>query len=221
MEDNFLSINIEYGFSSGIGRRQPMDCITGCKAVMYAEGSERLGKEYAGEIDFKIINLEQAEAEGFDIDEVFDSYACTERYGVDFYDFDSEIFNKFILNKFPNLEFYSKRICIIETIGIVPKFRGNGLGRKVFRNLVWHFDYCGLFVLHPYPLQFESPDNRSDLSLRLDLDSFEQDQRKATASLSKYYQSWGLEKIKGISSLLFYCTRYRNEIFDKIEMGDD
>lgn len=221
MEEVFWSINIEYRFTSCVGNRYVNDCITEYKGVLYADNYDKdIKNEYAGELDFKIINLRQAEIEEFDIYELFDTYEYTFRHGQSFYDLFKNSFKKPVLNKFPDLEFECSKLCIIETIGIIPKFRGKGIGAKAFKDLVWRFDDCELFILQPYPLQFELPGINRALSPNLALEKFEQDKRKATASLSKYYQSWGFQKIRGINDLLFYCSLYRNETFDNISMDD-
>lgn len=217
MKDD-LFLNIIYSSSSCLGRREAGDCITEYKGVVFADDNVNgINNEFAGEIHFKIINLNQAEAEGFDMYELFDTYEYTFRHSQDFYDFDKNSFRKPVINTFPDLEYGCSNVCLIETIGIMLKFRGKGIGAKVFKDLVWRFDHCELFILQPYPLQFEHPDNRS-LSQKLNLKLFAKDKKKAVASLSNYYQSWGFKKIKGIKELLFYCSLYSNEPFDNIDM---
>lgn len=218
MKDNFLSLHVVYSFSSGIGSHEVSDCITEYKGVVYADDVDNgITNEYAGEIDFKIINLRQAVDQEFSIYELFDTYEYTFRHGQSFYDLFKNAFKKPVLNQFPELEFGCNNLGIIETIGIIPKYRGKGIGAGVFRDLVWRFDHCELFILQPYPLQFEPARGGRTLSLKLDLDKFEKDQKKAIDSLSRYYQSWGFKKIKGIKELLFYCTLYPNEAFDNID----
>ena len=197
MEDDFLSFNIEYRFSSFIGSREVADCIKEYVATIYSgECADNTMNEYAGEIDFKIICLGQAEAEGLDIYELFDTYEYTFRHGQAFYDLNKGIFKKSILKEFPDLEFGCSKICIIETIGIIPEFRGKDMGAKVFKDLIWNFgDVCGLFILQPYPLQFEISENNGHLLQKLKLEQFEKDKNKATASLTNYYLSWGFKKI--------------------------
>lgn len=222
MEDDFLSFNIEYRFSSFIGSREVNDCIKEYKATIYSgEYTENTMNEYAGEIDFKILSLSQAEAEGFDIYELFDTYEYTFRHGQQFYNLSKGDFKKSIVKEFPDLEFGSNKICIIETIGIIPKFRGRNLGAKAFKDLIWNFgEDCALFILQPYPLQFEISENNVHLLPKLKLEQFEKDKKKATASLTRYYQSWGFKKMKGIKDLLFYCPFYKNDAFDNIDMDD-
>ncbi len=222
MEDNFLSICIEYTFSSCIGSREASDCIKEYIAILHAaEYADNMVNEYAGEIDFKIVCLGQAEEEGFDIYEIFDTYEYTFRHGQEFYDFKKGDFKKAILSEFPDIDFDCRRICIIETMGIIPKFRGKNIGAKTFKDLVWNFGQdCGLFIIQPYPLQFEFPENNAHLLPKLNLEKFEKNKKKATESLSKYYQSWGFKKIKGVKDLLFYCPMYQNDTFDKIDMDD-
>lgn len=222
MEDSFLSLNIEYRFSSFIGNREVADCIKEYVATLYSgEYADNTINEYAGEIDFKIICLGQAESQGFDIYELFDTYEYTFRHGQEFYDLNKGSFKKSILKEFPDLEFGCSKICIIENIGIVPKFRGRNIGSKAFKDLVWNFGQdCELFILQPYPLQFELPENNTHLLPKLKLEQFEKDEKRATASLSKYYQSWGFGKVKGVTGLLFYCPLYKNDLFDRIDMDD-
>lgn len=222
MEDDFLSFNIEYRFSSFIGEREVTDCIKEYVATLYSgEYADNTMNEYAGEIDFKIICLDQAEAEGLDIYKLFDTYEYTFRHGQKFYDINKGLFKKSILKEFPDLEFGSSKICIIETIGIIPEFRGKNIGAKVFKDLIWNFgEDCALFILQPYPLQFEISENNTHLLPKLKLEQFEKDKKKATASLSKYYQSWGFRKVTGIKDLLFYCSLYKNDAFDSIDMDD-
>jgi hypothetical protein len=99
MEDDFLSFNIEYRFSSFIGSREATDCIKEYVGTIYSgECADNLMNEYAGEIDFKIICLAQAaEEEEVDIYELFDTYEYTFRHGQAFYDLNKGIFKKSIL----------------------------------------------------------------------------------------------------------------------------
>jgi len=147
MEDDFLSISIEYKFSSHIGSRKASDCIKEYNAILYEGGfADNTHNKYVGEIDFKIIYLNQSEVEGIDIYEIFDTYEYTFRHRQNFYDFKKDTFKKPILNEFPDLEFEYGRICIIETIGILPKFRRKGIGAKAFKDLIWNFD-IGAYII--------------------------------------------------------------------------
>lgn len=222
MEKDFLSMNIEYTFRSFIGSREAANCIKEYRAVLYeGEFVDNTLNEYAGEVDFKLIYLDVAQQEGFDIEELFDTYEYTYRHGQSFYDFNKGTFKKPLLKTFPDLEFSSENICIIETIGVIPKFRGKGLGAKAFKDIIWNFSRgCDLFIIQPFPLQFEHPENGSQLFPRLALDDLAKDERKATLSLSEYYQSWGFQKITGIKDLLFYCPLYQNDKFEAIDMDD-
>lgn len=94
--------------------------------------------------------------------EVFDTYEYTFRHAQNFYDFEKDSLKRQVINMFPDLEFCCNKICIISTIGIIPKFRGKGLGVKLFNDLVWQFNYCALFVLQPYPLQFDQSNHNKD-----------------------------------------------------------
>lgn len=221
MKNGFLYPYVSYSFSSGIGSREVSDCITKYKGIVYVDDDDSsTTNEYVGEISFKIINLRQAEEQGFSMYELFDTDEYTFRHSQSFYDLFKNTFKKPVLNKFPELEYSCTNICILETIGIIPKYRGKVIGARVFKDLVWRFGHCELFILQPFPLQLEPSNPGGTLSLKLELDKFEKNPKKATDTLSKYYQSWGFEKIKGIKELLFYCTLYRNEAFDNLDLDN-
>jgi hypothetical protein len=172
MLDDYLSINVEYKFSSSVGSYDEYSCINNYTGILYAgEYADNSHNEYCGEIYFKIIYLSQAEAKGLDIYEMFDTYEYTFRHAQNFYDFKNDTFKKSLLKEFPDLEFGCSKICIIETIGIIPKFSGQNIGAKVFKDMVWHFGQeCELFMLQPFPLQFEHPDNLNQLLPKLCLE---------------------------------------------------
>lgn len=222
MLDDFLSINVEYNFSSGVEDYDEYGCIVNYNGTLYVgEYEDNDINEYCGEICFKIIYLSQAETKGLSIYDMFDTYEYTFRHAQSFYDFKKGTFRRPLLKEFPDLEFECNKICIIETIGIIPKFRGKKIGAKVFKNMVWHFGQdCQLFMLQPFPLQFEHPGNHKQLLPKLCLESLEKDKKKAIEKLSNVYQSWGFKKVKGINDLLFYCSLYQNAVFNSIDMDE-
>lgn len=215
MNENVLEMS--YIFHSCIASRMESDCIQEVKVKIYSLDEENNHREWVGEVEFKIIHIDRAEVNGFNIYDVFDEYEYTFRHSQEFYDFEKNQFKDNLLEVFPDLD-YTKKICIIEKIIVKPKFRGNKLGAKIFKDIVFNFDYCELFIVQPYPLQFDNS-LENDFREQYNLHQLEQNERKAIHKLQKYYQTWGLRKIKGIKDLMFFSTIYRNDIFDSIEMG--
>lgn len=74
--------------------------------------------------------MQQAIDEDVNIYELFDHYEYTHRHAENFYDYDYLTFNPKVLKEFEELEYRCNRICIIETVGIVPEYRGQQLGKK-------------------------------------------------------------------------------------------
>ena len=115
----------------------------------------------------------------------------------------------------------TNRICIIETMSILPGLRGKKIGAKMFKDLVWNLgSEYSLYIIQPYPLQFEQYENNSKLLSILELERFEKAQEKAIKSLSDYYMTWGFKKLKPINDLLFYSPIHLNPVFDSIHMDD-
>lgn len=214
MEECLIEVN--YQFSSYIASRDESDCIQNIQAKIYCIDEENHSSEFVGEIEFKIIHINKVEEYNFDIYTVFDEYEYTFRHAEEFYDFENNQFRDSLLKVFPDLEFASK-ICIIEKMLIKSQYRGNKLGARVFKDIVFNFDYCELFILQPYPLQFDNSLN-NDFKEKYNLNQLGQNEEKAIESLRKYYQSWGLKEIKGVKDLMFYSPFHRNDIFDNREM---
>jgi len=213
-----LSINIEYTFSSYLGDVDEGRYIKEVKAIVYnGECADNKENELIGEMDFKLLNLEQAKEDGFWIYQIFDYYEYTFRHGQSFYNFQKNDFRKELYSHY-NDNLFNENICIIERMGLLPEYRGLGLGPRLFKDLVYHFkNHSALFMLQPYPLQFELVEKKG---IELGLETFEKNKAKAFKKLRAYYESWGLEKIKGIKDLLFYNAEVINEKFDNISLED-
>ena len=112
MEDDFLSINVEYRFSSFLCIPDEESCIKEYFGKIYSGPfTDNSENEYVGEIHCKVIYLSHAIDARLNIYEMFDTYEYTYRHGQSIYDFKKGTFKKPILKIFPELEFFSSRIC--------------------------------------------------------------------------------------------------------------
>ena len=171
------------------------------------------------EVEFRILSLERAKIDGFDIEQIFDNEANSYNYGELFYDYSHNCYKDILIEAFPELEIHGD-LCIIDSIAMDSNFRKKGLAAKVFKDIVLSFDLAShLFVLKPFPLQFSSFDY-SEFIQKLDFKTFDNDEEIAKDKLMKYYKSWGFNSIDGISDLMFFYSGYRNSFFDAIEIDD-
>ena len=181
------------------------------------EGNEL---EEIGKMKFLMVYLDQALESELPLMVILDThsaYLASHIFKVidaDFGEFDEKIMQHF------DQVVVGSNVCLIEKIQILPQYRGFGIGAQAIKDLVFHFSSaCGLIMLEPYPLQFESPlDVRENHALQLE--KFEQDEEKATLQLMSYYQKLGFEAIEGIENLLFYNPAYRNGKLDNIDLED-
>jgi len=216
-----LDINIEYTFSSGLGAVEENRYIKDVKATFYnGECVDNKLNERIGETEFKILDIELARIDEFDIYQLFDSNEYTFRHGESIYDFDEEDFNQLVYNHYDD-NLMNGNVCLLERIYIVPAYRGLGLGPKLFKDLVLHFRRnASLFILQPHPLQFDNSLKENEDKKWYELDAFEKSNLKAFEKLTTYYESWGFEKIKGIKDLMFFNVEVENPKFDLIDINE-
>lgn len=91
-------------------------------------------------------------------------------------------------------------ICFLETLEVIEKYRGKGLGEKIINNLIERFySSCGLWVLKAFPMQHdftiksEKEQNRSDWNIKMEYSKMELDFEKAQYQLFNYYQKRGFQ----------------------------
>jgi len=86
MEEMF--INIEYTFSSSLGVDAEYKYIKVVKGKVFnGEFADNTENEFIGQIVFKILSLDEAKQDGFDIYQIFDNHEYTFRHGKSFYNF--------------------------------------------------------------------------------------------------------------------------------------
>ena len=125
------------------------------------------------------------------------------------------------INDYYNHTIIGTNICLIENVTVRPKFRGHRIGIKAIKDIIFHYSSaCGLFVIQPYPLQFDHRSHREDYA-HLALDKFEDTEAEAFKKLKNHYKKMGFETIKGFKDLLFYNPAVKNPKLDKLDLEED
>lgn len=217
-----ISIKVEYTFSSGLGAMEEQRYIKAVKATFYSKenADDEFCTKRIGETEFKILDLEMAKIDGYDIFDLFDTNEYTCRHGESFYDFEENDFKPKVYKHY-NDNLINGNICLLESIYIIPDYRGLGLGPKLFKDLVLHFSRnASLFILQPHPLQFDDSLKSNADKKWHEFDAFEKSDVKAFEKLTSYYKSWGFEKISGIKDLMFLNAEIVNPKFDLINVNE-
>lgn len=138
---------------------------------------------------------------GFPLNDVMDAtHSINQMSGVLFeWDEDKDFWDKidtfFDYNPLENYD-----IFFLETIEIIAKYRGKGLGEKIINNLIERFySSCGLWVLKAFPMQHDigiksdKEENWSDWSKKMEYPQMELDFEKAQYQLFNYYKKKGFQ----------------------------
>ncbi len=169
-----------------------------------------------GKAGFKVIYADQAINAGVYLSDVFDCYEYSFRHGQEIIDFSAgEI--KGDIQEFFDYGVISSNICIIQEIAILPEYRGHKIAVKAVRDIIFNYSQvCNLFVIQPFPMQFEKGIAEGDEWVnRLNLDKFTSPKETAFQKLRDYYLKYmGFQQIPGYKNLLFYCSSFKNERLD-------
>lgn len=209
-----FNLTIAYNFSSSVHLEENPDTsafFQNYTAHIYdGEVSDPMSKNYVGKVAFKMMNLAKALDQEENIHDVFDTYDTTYRWGQTFYELFEERFNPVLLEAYPELEFWVDSICFIETMALLPAYRGKRIGDQIWKDILWNFsDQCSLFVLHAFPLQFEGSFKEEGNDKMWGLNQLNTDEEKAKDKLKVFYTRLGLREFKEIEDMFFYCPLYK------------
>lgn len=132
--------------------------------------------------------------------DVFDSHQTTLGYYEDLYEYDTCDFKRSIVQAACGDDYiWAPSLLVLDRLIIYPEFRGRSRGLLILRELI----HClrmgaGLVAMKPFPLQNEAHflDKRgADERLRLALDAFPANHKKATAALCRYYRRLGFKRV--------------------------
>lgn len=157
---------------------------------------EQIGKGKISQILFSL-----AMDCGFPLNDVMDAtHSICQMSGVLFeWDKDKDFWDK-IDSYFDYLPLENYDICFLETLEVIEKYRGKGIGEKIIKSLVERFySSCGLWVLKAFPMQHdigiktEKEENWSDWNRKMEYPKMEIDFEKAQYQLFNYYKKKGFQ----------------------------
>lgn len=222
MKELFLSF--KYSFSSGTGELEGYRYIQNVFIEIYASDIEDDDEEEVliGKSRLKLILVNQAIEDDFSLPQLFDTDPDLFFIGDRVFDLEKGEFHNTILENYQEC-FMNPNICVLDRLVLIPEYRGYGISKKVIKDTIFHFSTsCGLFVIQPFPLQFEGEhcigeDTWEDKNWYKGL---EKNEKKAFKQLTAYYQKLGFEKIKDFEGLLFYCPFYLNKKLKKVDLSE-
>ena len=201
----------EYGFtiefnSSAYVRNQSENFLTRIEGKILYEDDD--GESLlAGKLGAYYADLQGAIAHREHPYDVLDLRGETELFYSALYDSKTNEFKESVLKLF-EYEVFNINLLILDRLEILPEYRGKGLGLACLYRCMQQYQHgCGLVVLKPFPLQFETireSGEKDDRDEREDQESWRQslilkefgtDQKACTRKLEKYYQRLGFIKI--------------------------
>ena len=223
--DKDFGIKFRYQFSSFLGPMEGDRYVQ--KILVDIIKIDESGKEVQiiGKADIKILLLSQAFDNNYDIFQIFDSDSYTMRIGEKIYDFCNGDINEDLQKKLFGDDFMpNPNICIFERLTILPKYRGLGIAAKFIKDNFFFFSTtCGLIVMQPFPLQFESEGTSaksSEFERQMEYEQMEKDEKKARKSLINFYKKVGFISVKGYDDLMFLLPGFENINLDAIDLDE-
>lgn len=192
-----LYFQFQYKMKSSNFSESPEKYLNQYELEIWLETEEGSPIELAGKGNLYNILLSAALDEGDDIFEIFDFDADLLDLGNTLYDFENVDFKQSIFD-FYNDDFYNPNVFFINRIELLPRFRGQGLGKRIIKDICHRFaSGCGLFAVKAFPLQMEcrAIEDPQEWDKQMKFHQLEQDMEKATYKMYSYYQNLGFHNI--------------------------
>jgi len=200
-----LDFIIKYSFSSFLNDGpigdDPTDFVNEIDFEVYlTDASEQL-QEQVGKGKISQILFSLAMDSGFPLMDVMDAtHSINQMSGVLFeWDEDKDFWSK-IDDYFEFEPPLNYDICFLETLEVIEKYRGKGLGEKIINNLIERFySSCGLWVLKAFPLQHdisiqnEKEADQNNWIKKMAYQNLESDFEKSQYQLFNYYIKRGFK----------------------------
>jgi hypothetical protein len=196
---SYSHVSLEYTHNLWIDNDEPSSYIKALEGdVLINFDSGRRAR--AGRFNIYVIDAEAAVNDRCSVLDVFDERAATFAYWS-LYEPDLE-FTKKVTRLLKGGERWSPNMLILDRMEILPKYRGQSIGLRALRCLQRQFSTgCGIVAMKPFPLQFEggTPEENKDKPefVKMRLDTFDRDAKRATAKLRSYYARLGFVHVPG------------------------
>lgn len=177
---------------------EPQDFIheTGGQILAIDNGDQRI---LAGAFRTVYVDIEGAMNAGLSIEDVLDSHPAASDAINSVYDVQTDQFTEEALRLMGEGN-GALNILIIDRLGVLPAFRGNGVGLAVLQQLFRRFGPgAGAVIIKPVPLQFSSCQSLGNLGVesRMEYNAFSTDERSSNDALRRHYATAGFRSLPG------------------------
>lgn len=196
---------LAYSHCSLVDDREPNRyhrCIDG--QVQIGDDDDDELRTTVGNFSVIVIDVEAAITEGECMFDVFDCSSKT----VDYFSLYGEgmEFVPEVVKALKGGERWSPNMLVLDRLEILPEHRGRRYGLEALRWMQFHFGTgCGIVVMKPFPLQFESGARTSDgkeAFAKLGLGDFTDNKDAATRKLRTYYRQAGFVHVPGTEFMI-------------------
>lgn len=158
------------------------------------------------------VDLTSARNEGQDFFNVFDCHSSVLlSYFEDLYDIKAADFKSKVYKLNPVTDWWNPNLLIIDRITIYKEHRGHGYALEAIQGLIKILGMgINVIALKPFPLQFEAKKldgKEREEFIKLGLDDFEKNEKKATNKLMKLYSEIGFKKVSSTPYMALVLDR--------------
>lgn len=219
LDDDFFEFR--YSLSSGAGCIDAKRYLNEYDVEIYTEPDEPLKPVLVGKARFSVILISSIINNGYSPLEVFDESAILMNFGENIFDFSIEDLNEEAEEYFKDRMGHD--ILFLESIEILPPFRGKELGSRLIKDIYLRFtNGCCMFALKAFPIQCEGWEENSEYEYRNDWQrkmgygSMDRDFEKNSYKLYAYYQKLGFHNFLG-NEYFFLNPGLQNEKMDAVK----
>lgn len=159
--------SISYHIDSELGEDSPKKYINSIEAEVFVNALSGTVLR-VGRVFLKIVLMTQARRNQYNFQKIFDCFPSTKDLAknilyIPLDNFDSP------LTIHHNSSDFKTDICLIETIELLPAFRGKGLGIDIINDIVHRFGpMCSAFFIQAVPFQLKTIKELTECSCGLD-----------------------------------------------------
>ncbi len=191
--------SISYHISSDLGEESPKKYINSIEAEIFVNAMSGTTLK-VGRVFLKIILVTQARKKQYDFQKIFNSYDSTKDLAKNILCIPLDDFEAPLTIYHSSCDFKTD-ICLIETIELLPAFRGKGLGQDVLNDIVHRFGpMCSAFFIQAIPYQLntiktltQNKDDLDDFSEQMDYGDSKFDEEGAIYKLYAFFQKSGFD----------------------------
>lgn len=198
IEDKYYNLNYSYCdiLSNNELGEDPEDFVQVYSIEIHTEPTGDSKPELVGRVHLDLIQFSLAMDTGFPLVDVMDatSSICDMSYAI--FDIENDDMFEKVEKHFDDM-LINTGVCFIESIEILPRYRGKGIGKAMITAIARKFyNSCGLIVLKAFPMQHQGGGDRtkdSEWQKEMQYDQLEKDFEKSKFQLYNYYQKMGLD----------------------------